>query len=173
MTNTCTIILCVIIKIHYQQTRTYCLQAPSMWYKMFSLSAEVSECNPSSVSFLNSFDLTSSYLLPHTQCSLHTVHCVRIYVWVCVYALNCMNAWVYLCFAVLSEIDRVETVFILFNFSLISLVRNFNLCNKSASGCRRQRNSYTRDIEECVCVLVNSLVCAVHICVCGCLFVCF
>lgn len=61
-----------------------------------------------------------------------------------------MNAWVYLCFAVLSEIDRVETVFILFNFSLISLVRNFNLCNKSASGCRRQRNSYTRDIEECV-----------------------
>lgn len=96
---------------------------------MFSLSAEVSECNPSSVSFLNSFDLTSSYLLPHTQCSLHTVHCVRIYVWVCVYALNCMNAWIYLCFAVLSEIDRVETVFILFNFSLISLVRNFNLCN--------------------------------------------
>lgn len=75
---------------------------------MFSLRAEVGEYNPSSVSFLNSLDLTSSYLHPHTAPSAFAV---RGYVWVCVYALNCMNAWVYLCFVVLSEIDRVETLF--------------------------------------------------------------
>lgn len=88
-----------------------------------------------SLGFLNGSDLTKSYLLPHTTYCTFTVQPVCLFV----YASDRMNALVYLCVLFfLSEIDRVKTVFILFNSSLISLVRNFNFCNKSASGHRSE-----------------------------------
>lgn len=76
----------------------------------------------------------------------------------------------HLCVLVLSEIDGVEAVFILFNLSLISLVRNFNFCNKSAWGYRREEKfTHTRCRKMCMRVSVNSLVCAC-VSVCACVF---
>lgn len=111
---------------------------------------------------LNASDLTSSYLFLLTMYSGLTV---LVCVCVCLHETAYM---VYLCVVVLSEIDRIEIAFILFNLSLISLVRNFNLCNKSALGYRGEKKLTQADEKcLCVCVLVNSLVCALE-CVCVC-----
>lgn len=92
-----------------------------------------------------------------------TAHLLYLYAFRCV--CDCTSALVCLCVLVLSEIDRWETVFILFNLSLISLVRNFNFCNKSVRGYRREEKStYARCKKRkknvYVFVLVNSPVCA-------------